>query len=197
MKKNSPTLETLNMTSVYKKDPRNDGTNYKVYENCMFDEMTEYFNDILSNYQFGFKKGFSSKHCLLILLEKCKKIRYKGGSFWALLTDLSKALDCLLDDLLVAKLHAYGFDMTFLKLVSSYLSNRKQKVKINDKFSSWEEIVSGVPVESILESLLFDTFLCDLIIFTNDTDIANYADVNTTYTSESTTYGIVERLEEC
>lgn len=51
--------------------------------------------------------------------------------------------------------------------------------------------------ESILEWLLFHTFLCDLLLFTNDTNIANYADKNTTYTSESTIYQIVEWLEEC
>ena len=50
---------------------------------------------------------------------------------------LSKPFDCLMHNLLIAKLHAYGFDMPSLKLVCSYLSNRKQRVKINDKFSSW------------------------------------------------------------
>ena len=73
-------------------------------------------------------------------------------------------------------LYVYGFDMTSLKLVSSYLSNWKQRVKINDKFSS-QKIISGVPQEWT-ESLLFDTFLCDLLIFTNDTDIENCADNN-------------------
>ena len=48
----------------------------------------------------------------------------------ALFTDLSKAFDCLCHELLIAKLDAYGFDKKALKLVNSYLSNRKKRVKI-------------------------------------------------------------------
>ena len=73
------------------------------------------------------------------------------------------------------KLHAYGFDMPSLKLVSSYSSNRKKRVKINDKFSSWEEIIFGVSHGPLLGSLLFNIFLCDLFLFTNNTDITNHA----------------------
>ena len=81
-------------------------------------------------------------------------------------TDPVKAFDCLLHDLLIAKLHAYGSDMPSSRLVSSYLSNRNQRVKINDKFSSEEEIIFGVPQGSIVGPLLFNTFLCDLFLFT-------------------------------
>ena len=52
-------------------------------------------------------------------------------NFGALLTDLSKAFDCLFHDLLLAKLNAYGFSLTALKLAKSYLSNREQRIKIN------------------------------------------------------------------
>ena len=98
----------------------------KVYEKYMFDIMAEYFADILSKYQCGFRKDFSPQPCLLVLMEKWKKMRDKRGSFEALLTDLSKAFGCLLQDLLIAKLNTYGFDITFLKLVSNCISNRKQ-----------------------------------------------------------------------
>ena len=63
----------------------------------------------------------------------------------ALLTDLSKAFDCILHDLLIAKLHAYGVDMKSLRILYSCLNGRKQRVKINDKYSSFEEIFFGVP----------------------------------------------------
>ena len=49
-----------------------------------------------------------------------------------LLTDLSKAFDCLLNDLLIVKWHSYRFDVMSLKLIYSYLDNRKQRVKIKD-----------------------------------------------------------------
>ena len=80
--------------------------------------------------------------------------------------DPAKAFDCPLHDLLIAKLHAYGSDMPSSRLVSSYLSKRNQRVKINDKFSSEEEIIFGVPQGSIVGPLLFNTFLCDLFLFT-------------------------------
>ena len=61
-----------------------------------------------------------------------KKSIDNGGAFGALMTDLSKAFDCLSHELLIAKLEAYGFDEKSLKLIYNYLSNRKQRVKIND-----------------------------------------------------------------
>ena len=121
----------------------------------MFHEIANYFDGILSKYQCGFRIGFSSQHCLQVLIEKWKKSRDDGGSFGDTSTRPVKVLDCLLHDLLTSKLRACGFDMPSLKLVSSYLSNRKQRVKINDNFSSWEEITVGVLQRSILRPLTF------------------------------------------
>ena len=67
------------------------------------------------------------------------------GEYAALLTDLSKAFDCLLHDLIVAKLHAYGFDKASLRLVHSYLTDRYQRFKINNCYSLWSLIKHGVP----------------------------------------------------
>ena len=55
-----------------------------------------------------------------------------GGAFSALVTELSKAYDCLSYELLIAKLHAYGFDERSLVLIYNYLYNRKQRVKVKD-----------------------------------------------------------------
>ena len=87
-------------------------------------------------------------------------------SLRALLTDLSKAFDCLPHDLLIAKLHAYGFDTKSLKLMLSYLTNRKQRLKINNTYSSWSKILFGVSQGSSLGRLLFNIFICDLSFFT-------------------------------
>ena len=97
------------------------------------------------------------------------------------MTDYSKAFDCLPHELLIAKLHTYGFSLSALRLMYSYLSNRKQRTKINESYSSCEEILYGVSQGSILGPLLFNIFMCDLFLIVNDTDFANYADDNTPF----------------
>ena len=57
-----------------------------------------------------------------------------------LLMDLSKAYDCLPHDLLIAKIEAYGFGIDSLKIIHSYLAERKQRVKIGSSFSSWKTL---------------------------------------------------------
>ena len=61
-----------------------------------------------------------------------------------------KGFDCITHDLIMAKLHAYGFDENVLFLVYSYLKKRKQSVRINSVYSSFQEIVSEVPQGSVL-----------------------------------------------
>ena len=69
-------------------------------------------------------------------------------------------------------------DPTLKCWLGSYLTERKQRIKMNDQFSSWLDIVVGVP---ILGPLLFNIFLCDIFLFCNDMDFASYADNNTPY----------------
>ena len=122
-----------------------------------------------------------SFQCLIGMIEKAKSIMNKGGHFSALLTDLSKAFDCLPHDLLITKLYAYRFKNDALYLIFNYLNNRKQRVKINSSFSSFQNIISGVPQGSLLGPLLFNIFLNDIFLFCL-TETASYADDNTPYT---------------
>ena len=66
--------------------------------------MSEYMDKILSKYQCGFPKGISTQHSLIAMIEKWRKTLDKGGACGALLTDLSKAFDCMKHNLLIAKL---------------------------------------------------------------------------------------------
>ena len=160
-------LKLDDVTPVYKSKSKNSKDNYrplsissnisKIYERCLYDQIQVFFDSILSKYQCGFRRGYNAQHCLITLSEKWKKSVDNGGAFGALYTDLSKAFDCLSHELLIAKLDTYGFDKNALKLVYSYLSNRKQRVKINDKYRSCSEILFGVPQGSILGPL-FSTF---------------------------------------
>ena len=97
----------------------------------------------------------------------------------AVLTDLSKAFDCIPHDLLIAKLAAYGFDLNALALIFTYLKNRKQSVGINNKHSSFRNITSGVPQGSFTRPILFNLSTNDLFYINEKASILNFADDNT------------------
>ena len=81
--------------------------------------------------------------------------------------------DCLSHDLIIAKLNSHGFNLTALNLIDNYLTKRKQKTKINQLYSSWEDILFGIPQDSILGPILFKIFLIHLFLIVDDVDITN------------------------
>ena len=117
----------------------------KIFERLLSRKLLEFFDTTLSKFQCGFRKGYGTQHCLLLILEIWKEATNNNKAFTALLTDLSKDFDCLSRDLLIAKLHAYGIDIDSLNMLQDYLSNRKQKTKVDSFHSSWEAVLSGVP----------------------------------------------------
>ena len=112
-----------------------------------------------------------------------------------LLTDLSKAFDSISHDLLLAKLNAYGFSRKSLKLINDYLTGRQQRTKIGSSFSSWRDIVYGIPQGSILGPLLFNIYINDMFLFTSDFKIANYADDCSPFEFSGSTDDIIAKLE--
>ena len=160
----------------------------------MHRQISEYFETIFSKFQCGYRKGYGTQDCLLAMIVNRKNALDQGKGYGALLTNLSKAFDCIPHDLIVAKLLAYGFSIESLKLINSYLTERKQRAKINDQFSSWMDILFGVPQGSILGPLLFNIFLCDVFLFCKDVDFANYADDNTPYCIGKTTEEVITQL---
>ena len=105
---------------------------------------------------------------LLVMSKKFKESVDKGNAIGALLTDLSKAFDCIDHTLLIAKLFAFGVSPLSLKLTYSYLSNRTHRIKINKDFSDRTDIEFGVPRGFVLGPLLFNfdmihVFMCNKI----------------------------------
>ena len=91
--------------------------------------MTTYLNGKLSKLPCGFRKG--GQHGLVVMIEKWKKSINQRKNAGALLTDLSKAFDCILHNLLIAKLEAYGVDTSSLHIIAYY-----QQVRSNGEYSS-------------------------------------------------------------
>ena len=93
--------------------------------------------------------------------------------------DFSKAYDFIPHDLLIAKSECYRIDRIGLSLTLDYLSRRKQRTKIDSSFSSWYDIVAGVPQGSIVELLLLNVFVNNLVFVITMPEVCNFANGNT------------------
>ena len=128
-------LKKANVTPIFKKDDPTEAKNYrpmsvllvvsKVFERILHKQVSEYINNFLWPYLCEFRQGLSTKQALLsFLIQKWRVILGKNGYAGAVLMDLSKAFDTINHDLLIAKLNAYGFTKSSVRLIKSYLSHR-------------------------------------------------------------------------
>ena len=157
--------------------------------------MSSFFEDIFSKHQCCFRKGFSSQQCLLTFLTKWKNAVDKGRIFGALLIDLSKTSVYLNHELFIAKLNACGFTLPVLKLIHNYLSERKQRVRVNDSYSLWQEMLFGV--RAPFWALFCLTYFKHIDFFTlNNVEIVNYADGTIPYAVSDNIDGLIASLEK-
>ena len=107
-------LKLANAAPIFKKEDPLDKSNYKpvsvlsllskVYEKVIYNQLSDYSDSFLNNILYGFRKARSTHYALLKLLQPCQQVLDNGGFIGTILMDLSKACDCILHNLLIAKL---------------------------------------------------------------------------------------------
>ena len=165
-------LNIAEVTPIYKKANLFEKDNYRpvsilssisnIFERIIDNQMNNFFINKLSKYHCGFRKVFEKQPCLLVMIEKLRKIRDNKGIFAAVFTGLSKDFGYISHELLIAKLKAYGFDAKSLNFILAYFTNWKQKTKIGSSFIDFLNIPFGVSQGSILGPLVFIICLWNL-----------------------------------
>ena len=170
----SVNAKTANVAPIFKKDIRISKVNYRPVSilnvfSKVYEKIDPYVTGFLSSFISTYRKRYSSNHVILRLIEEWKRNLDNKKFVGAVLMDLSNAFDCIPHDLLIAKMSAYGFD----------LKRRKQNVKINNIFSAFRILLSGVPQGSILGPILFNIFINDLFLWIAYAELHKFSDDNT------------------
>ena len=184
--------KSANVVAIHKKGNKYEPSNYrpviltciicKLMESIIRDNIMSYFfnNDFFSNKQYGFIKGRSTVLQLLRIMDDWTCQLESGSQIDVIYTDFQKAFDKVPHQRLLQKLQIYGVNDITLQWIRDFLCNRKQRVGINNSYSGWFKVESGIPQGSILGPVLFLIYINDLPDFcevdTCECNIYMYAD---------------------
>ena len=136
----------------------------KVYENVIKNQLVPYFDKHFSPFILAYRKKLQHSTGSDLFARRMKKSRLdKNFAEDTVLMKLSKSFDCILHDVIIAKLAAYGLERENLRLIYSYLMGWKHCVKIINTYSDYNEIFSGVPQSSLFGPIFFNLSINELI----------------------------------
>ena len=169
----------------------------KIFEKVIFDNLYKhiYSNNLISDKQSGYRKGDSTIKQLLSITHEIYKAFDASPSkeVRAIFLDISRAFDRVWHEGLIFKLKQFGLEGEMINIISSFLSQRKQRVAIDGKVSSWVDIEAGVPQGSILGPILFLVYINDLTTCV-DSDIRIFAD--NTFIFRIVDQNVTQKLKE-
>ena len=167
----------------------------KVYENILKTQLVEKMNNLFFSFISAYREAYNTQHVRIKLIEEWRKNLDNNDFIGAVLMDLSKAFDCIPHDLVIAKLAAYGFIKKMICYIYSYLKSRKQCVSVNNINSTLEEIISGVPQDSIVGPILFNIFFNDFFYFILVASAHTFADDDNLSSFAKTIENLISILE--
>ena len=181
-------LKTGRISPIYKKEDEQLLENYrpvstlpvfgKILEKLIYTRLYSFLSSkgIIHENQYGFRKGHSTSHALNYSVQHIESMTRNKQHVLGIFIDLSKAFDTIDHQKLITKLNNYGIRGNALRLIDSYLSNRKQFVSVLDVESDQLPVHFGVPQGSVLGPLLFVLYINDICNITNKGKFVLFAD---------------------
>jgi hypothetical protein len=180
-------LKKAAVAPIFKKGDAEDVNNYrpisvlpifsKIFERLIIKFLDN--NKLLTPYQFGFRKNYSTTSAILHLTCNILNSFEQNEFYHTYLLDLTKAFDCVSHELLIKKLLLYNFHPASTKFILTFLSDRTQIVRTNGSYSVEKKIIHGVSQGSILGPIIILIFINDLPGYISNKNVTMYADDTT------------------
>lgn len=201
-------FKLANVIPIFKMGDKSECCNYrpisitscmaKIFERCLVNRMENFVtkHNILSSKQYGFRSGKSSDDAIAYLVSSIQELLENKKKVITVGLDLAKAFDTICHDTLLNKLDRYGFRGNILKLLSSYLSGRSQRVKLDNCFSDEAFVKFGVPQGTVLGPFLFIIYMNDIFDKELAGNIMAYADDTTIVFSDDSWSEVEKKVQE-